>query len=391
MVRPLASSACRVFPPASPQVPGGRARKVARGEDMATVAAKAAAAARICGRQGRTTRRVVARAEDVAARRSRESARVEERAKSVSTRAELDAALALAKDRLVILEVFADDECDLGENAGDAPVWNDAAGAHDAMLEPCRRLSSTIARVARDADEVDFILLDRDESAETKAIASELGARLMPTVQFWKSGELVYQVDGASGAGQAVAEGSMYYGDAMAGGAHVTDIVEEIHTKAELDDWMARCSLPGTGPRGVEIDVPCDKQIGVLDVSLGKNSPECMHAFPAVVALAKNTAGAVRWARMLGDMSDETKAIMDQLNVSKAPTFIFYLDGKEVGRYQGSDRVQIMSAVIEIQRQNGIRMPKPPPRKQMTIAEATRIAQEKRKAAEEAGARLRGW
>jgi len=65
------------------------------------------------------------------------------------------------------------------------------------------------------------------------------------------------------------------------------------------------------------MDVVCEKQLAVLDVSLLNDSPQCMHVYPAVLALAKNTAGATRWARLLGDSGPDAKALMSSLNVTQ--------------------------------------------------------------------------
>jgi hypothetical protein len=69
--------------------------------------------------------------------------------------------------------------------------------------------------------------------------------------------------------------------------------------------------------QGVLMDVVCEKQLAVLDVSLLNDSPQCMHVYPAVLALAKNTAGATRWARLLGDSGADAKALMKSLNVTQ--------------------------------------------------------------------------
>lgn len=42
------------------------------------------------------------------------------------------------------------------------------------------------------------------------------------------------------------------------------------------------------------------------------------------------------------------------------PSFVFFADGKEVGRYSGADRGQLMSAVLEIQKRVGYKLPEPP-------------------------------
>jgi hypothetical protein len=76
-------------------------------------------------------------------------------------------------------------------------------------------------------------------------------------------------------------------------------------------------SLPAVSPQGVMMDVQCEKQLAVLDVSLLNDSPQCMHVYPAVLALAKNTAGATRWSRLLGDSSPTAAALMKSLNISQ--------------------------------------------------------------------------
>lgn len=52
----------------------------------------------------------------------------------------------------------------------------------------------------------------------------------------------------------------------------------------------------------------------VVNVSLTGASP-CVHIFPAVLALAKNFVGYASFARLLGDASDEARALTAQLNV----------------------------------------------------------------------------
>jgi hypothetical protein len=60
------------------------------------------------------------------------------------------------------------------------------------------------------------------------------------------------------------------------------------------------------------------------------------------------------------------------------PTFVFYADGKEVGRYTGGDRMAIMNKVLEFQAANGVVMPSARTHKRMSTAEARAIARAKR-------------
>jgi len=293
----------------------------------------------------------------------------------VGSKSELEAALTLAGDKLVILEAYSEDACDLGLDSSSweqAPTWNDAAHAHDAAYEPCTRLNHTIARVARECEDVSFITIDADESLEAKQLCAELGCSVMPTVQFWKNRENVYQVNGAAGADQEVGEGVLYYGDIGAGGSHPSDVVKELNSQDDLNKLVQECRPTDTK----------EKQLLVLDVSVEQGHPACMHAFPAVVALAKNMSGSVRWSRLLADTSDAAKTVAKDLNVDKYPTFVFFADGKQVGKYVGSDRVQLMQHVLQHVQENGIRLPKPPQRKMMmSTEEAKKIAAEKRKQA----------
>ncbi|GHP07802.1 Cdsp32p protein [Pycnococcus provasolii] len=315
----------------------------------------------------------------VVERRTRETARVNERAKTVSSKVEFDAAMTLAEDKLVIVEVYSQDECDVGdpESWGAAPTFNTSSEAHDALMEPCARLHSTISRVARECGDVEFVLLDVGD-AETKALAAELNVSTIPTVQFWRGGQMIHEAKGAPGAMAAVPEGALYFGDQMAGGADASEYVEAIKSQQDLNDFINRCDLPQEGIRGVQLQVPCEKQLAVLDVSQLNGCENCMHIYPAVVALAKNTAGAVRWSRLLLDESAEAKSVAQSLNANATPTFVFWVGGREVGRISTADRAVLMQAVLETQQKFGVPLPQPPPRKRMSTAEAKEIARQKR-------------
>lgn len=310
------------------------------------------------------------------------------------SRDDFDAALALAGDKLVMLDVYSDEQCDLQDGAvwDKAPTWQTSAEAHEAMMEPCRRVSNVFQRVARECTNVEFLSLDADESADAELLVQELGITKLPTVQFWRNGELLWQQEGAGdGATRNIGEGILYYSGNLADGEKVGGLIEDVGSKTDLEAWLAECALPGTGPGGVNIDVACDKQMQVLDVSLAKDSAACVHAYAAVVALAKNLQGAVRWGRVLADADDSSAALAKELGVQAFPTFVMHVEGKEVGRYVGSDRVELMQKVLEVQKKCGVRLPEPPPRKRMSQAEARKIQQEQRARAKAAGVRPQGW
>ena len=91
---------------------------------------------------------------------------------------------------------------------------------------------------------------------------------------------------------------------------------------------------------------------------MDKDAPAgCLHIFPAVISLARNTAGFTRWSRLAIDKNEETKAIAKEFGVSSVPSFVFIADGKVVDRYSGSDRVELMNHVLRFQEANGVRLP----------------------------------
>ena len=62
-----------------------------------------------------------------------------------------------------------------------------------------------------------------------------------------------------------------------------------------------------------------------LQVSLQSATP-CVHIFPATMALAKNFAGYAAFARLIGDTSDETRELLEELNIVEVSA-----DGAPVG------------------------------------------------------------
>lgn len=166
--------------------------------------------------------------------------------------------------------------------------------------------------------------------------------------------------------------------------------MEDVRSSDDLAGWLASCAGPQTGVRGITLATPCPQQLAVLDVSLGKDSPGCLHIFPAVLALARNMAGAARFGRLVGDENAAAMSLMAELKVTVVPTFIFYADGKEVGRYTGADRGALMANVMGSMDKVKFALPTPPVRKRLGVAEAKRIAAEAR-AREKAAGVASGW
>ena len=118
-----------------------------------------------------------------------------------------------------------------------------------------------------------------------------------------------------------------------------------------------------------EFDVPCDKQLAIVDVGVNKEPPDgCIHIFPAVLSLARNTAGFTRWARVAADANPEMAALVKELGVQEVPSFVFIADGKVIDRYTGSDRLELMNRVLNFQKANGIALPQRQTRARMSTA-----------------------
>ena len=140
-----------------------------------------------------------------------------------------------------------------------------------------------------------------------------------------------------------------------------------------------------------EFDVPCEKQLAIIDVGVNKDPPTgCIHLFPAVLSLARNTAGFTRWARIALDENAECAALVKELGVTEVPSFIFTCDGKVVDKYVGSDRLELMNKVLAFQQANGIKLPQRKAPKRMSTADAKAIAQAARARAKTEG-RASAW
>uniref|UniRef100_A0A7S0S886 Thioredoxin domain-containing protein n=1 Tax=Mantoniella antarctica TaxID=81844 RepID=A0A7S0S886_9CHLO len=321
-------------------------------------------------------------------RRWKETERVMERTQEIHTSQELSAAFQLAGDKLVMVAVESDEECTISED------YAASTAGTETDLEQCKQLSSSLSRIAREADEVAFLKVEIVGDNDARALAKELGVTTYPTYQYYKRGELLWQHVGAgAGAAQQLAEGVLYYGGQGADGLHVSDYITECTSKSELDDFIQSCAAPQSAPDGFvgDIEVPCDKQLAVVDIGMDKNAPAgCMNIFPAVLSLARNTMGFTRWARIAVDANAECKDIAKHFNVTQVPAFVFLAGGVVVDTYQGSDRIELMNRVLKFQQANGVVLPQRMTPKRMSTAEAKEIARAARERAKAQG-RKSGW
>lgn len=306
-------------------------------------------------------------------RRQMETARVSERTNYIQSIEELDAALTLAGDNLVMLGLISDEAC---------------GALTDQQAEQCRQLTSSMARISRECPDVTFLECDVLMSQGAKDLADKLGVKDFPTFQYYKHGDLLWQHSGfGTGSHEMISEGVLYYGDEGANGLQVKDFLTDIETEADLKEFLELC-MPAQEVPGfiAPVDIECSKQLAIVDISVENNPPSgCLKIFPAVVSLSRNTAGATRWARLVADKNKESKALAKTLKVTEVPSFVFFADGKEVDRYTGSDRMALMNKVLAFQAANGVKMPQKRAARRMTTAEAREIAKKQREEAKKVG------
>ncbi|CAK0758270.1 hypothetical protein CVIRNUC_002607 [Coccomyxa viridis] len=277
--------------------------------------------------------------EDAYERRLKESQKVEERVEVIFSEEEFRKALDEAEQKLVVLEVESSNTCDTGV-AEEAEVhWEEDK---QAKLARCSNLKHTFQRTARDCPDVKFLLLEADTD-EGQAACDKLGVDVLPTVQFWRSKKKLWEHRGILHLEQDLGEGVLFYGDSAANGVKASSFVEEISSKAQLENFVQ------SQPENV---------LTVVNVS-SNNATPCVRVFPAVMALAKNFTGYAAFARLLYETSQETQSLANELRVLEVPTFIFYRNGKEVGRHVGSSRGDLIGKILEQQAALGIKPPSP--------------------------------
>jgi hypothetical protein len=275
--------------------------------------------------------------------------RVEERVLDVEDAQAWRSALQEAGDRLVVLEVEAEGVCQTGlEEEADTNWELD----RKLQLQPCLQIKSTLQRTARECPDVVFLSLSAD-TEEGSALCSELGIEVLPTIQFWKRGKLLWEHKGVLALEQDLGEGVLYFGGAQGAGGRLDagDLVTELKSRVDLDAFVAAEQEAAEAQSD-------DRILSVVDVSSAGATP-CIHVFPAVVALARSFKGYARFARLLADENDKPE-LLRELGVVEVPTFIFYRAGKEVARHVGSSRGDLMGRIMEVQAEAGVRPPPPP-------------------------------
>ncbi|GFR44452.1 hypothetical protein Agub_g5684 [Astrephomene gubernaculifera] len=281
-------------------------------------------------------------------RRLRESAEVESRVRNIDSEDDLLQLLDDAGDKLVVLEVQSEVLCELGLDEPEPELhWKlDEQRQHEQRMAKCQAVKHVIQRTARESPDVVFAAFETDGTPAREALVRKLGVEVLPTLQFYKGGRLLWEHKGAAAMEAGVGEGVMYYGDSAAGGlAPISSYVAEISSRQQLADFLAAETDPAV--------------LQVLNVALTSAGP-CIRVFPAVVALSRSFKGFASFGRLLGDASEETEGLLRELNIVEVPTFVFFRAGKEVGRHVGSDRGDLIGQILQQQAAVGLSPPPPP-------------------------------
>lgn len=278
--------------------------------------------------------------EEALQRRLRESERVEERVTFVDSIAELEREFDKAGERLVVVEIESQQVCQTG--------WEEEAELHwkddqKKALEPCLQLKHTFQRTARDCPDVEFLMVEAD-TENGEELCDYLGVEVLPTVQFWRRGKMLWEHRGVENLNQDLGEGVLYFGDTAGGNEKASTYITDLNSRDALNDFIAK-----------EKD---NSMLVVIDVSLSDATP-CVHIFPAVMALAKNFTGLAKFARVLADRNDDLKHFMYEENITQVPTFLFYRGGKQIGRHVGSSRGDLIGQILSMQNAAGIPPPQP--------------------------------
>lgn len=276
-------------------------------------------------------------------RRLRESERVEERVIYVTNDTELEEELEAAGDALVVVEIRSEEICQTGFDEEPELHWKDD---RKAALEPCRQLKHSFQRIARDCPDVKFLCVEVDDMDGDESInnlCDRLGVEILPTVQFYRHGRLLWEHKGVDQLDRDLGEGVLYFGDTGANNEKASTFVRDLHSREDFDNFISN----------QEPNV-----LAVIDVSL-MNAAPCVHIFPAVWALARSFVGFAAFSRLMGDENEETKALMSELNVTQVPTFLFYRGGNVVGRWTGSTRGDLIGQILQLQAAAGVSPPSP--------------------------------
>jgi thiol-disulfide isomerase/thioredoxin len=297
------------------------------------------------------------------------SSTLDDRVRVIYEKSQLDAALEAAGDRLVVLELMKDSECETGLWEVE-DHWTPPTEQHERRMNECAGIRHSFVKMAASSLSARFlsvmvgaILLvvravqsrrigirsctrSETETSEVQEsdehptdIARSLNITTFPAVVFFKDKHVVWQTQGSAGMTGDIAEGILYFG-----GKHYVSSpsVAELGTQHDLDAFLAAES---------------PAQLKMVMTGTHMCSP-CIHVYPSFVTLAANFSDNIEFARLEGDEED-MKPIFEGLNILEVPTFLLYKGGKEVARLVSSRRGDLIGFLLNISMQHGIQPPKP--------------------------------
>eukprot|EP01025_Chloroclados_australasicus_P003322 TRINITY_DN10778_c0_g1_i1.p1 TRINITY_DN10778_c0_g1~~TRINITY_DN10778_c0_g1_i1.p1 ORF type:complete len:386 (-),score=40.72 TRINITY_DN10778_c0_g1_i1:180-1337(-) len=266
----------------------------------------------------------------------------------VSSVEELERYLHVARNRLVVLEVMSDAVCETGLIEVDDGWDLEKDKKERAKLEVCQHIRHDFVRMAAKSPNVTFLstLVDPSEPSE---LAKHLHVQHYPTALFFKNGEVVWKSEGSHAMKGDMAEGVLYFGNPtknVKGSEHM----QELYSEDDLNRFLA-------GETGGNSDLK------IVMLSTHMCSP-CIHVYPSTLMLAMNFEGAIDFAKLEDDGSEELEDLFYSLNILEVPTFLIYFKGREVSRNVSSSRGDLIGHILQVASQYGIAPPKSP-RKQL--------------------------
>lgn len=225
----------------------------------------------------------------------------EDRVVEIHNQADFDAALAEAKNKLVVVEYAA------------------SHSRHSAKMYP------SMVELSKQTEQVVCLLVMGDESPETEALCRAAGVEKVPYFTFYKNGEKIHEEQGVDP--EMLMADVIYYGENDAP-------VQQLKSIADVEGLLQEHAKDG--------------KLVVIDVSLKSCGP-CVKVYPTVLKLSRQMGQAVIFARLFGDETQDTGNFMKRMGVVEVPTFLFIRDGKLCGRYVGSGRGELIGEVLRYQ------------------------------------------
>ncbi|KAI3859818.1 hypothetical protein MKW92_048344 [Papaver armeniacum] len=219
-----------------------------------------------------------------------------ERVQQVHSIEEFDQALHTARDKLVVAASYS---------------------KHNHKIYPF------MADLSKRCNDAEFVLVMGDESEKTRALCEREKIEKVPQFNFYKSMEKIHEEGGIIGRDDLMRD-VLYYGHNRSG-------VIQLHSRKDVENLIEEHRI--------------DNKLIVLDIGL-KHCGPCVKVYPTVLMLSRLMEDNVVFARMDGDENDSCRQFLKDMEVVKAPTFMFLRDGVMCGRYVGSGKVELIREIL---------------------------------------------